>query len=918
MRRIKSSKEVPKIKNTALKRPGIQSKVEQSISSRRETQSIQKQQIKSSHSSHSEQIQGDTSVSGKKEYLQNREEGIQSRHRKEEQEELFLMKEEEKKREYEQKKREEDKRQEEQREREKKAAEEKRRQSKRQEERMERISSDSSGLSPREKQKKEAKRRFAEKLQEQKEQKSYQEKKALQQETRDSLYRIEEERRKEEFSSYIPPAPTPSSVSEKVRLRDFEQKQRAETIERNYFRDMKARQQIHGIRNHESKYVRNTADPLKTSRFDTRKVRSVYMSDRTKMQLKKQSALVSIQRLYLKKRNEKELQKRKEIHSKKVRENDRALLAFREMKEREKIVDLSSYQEDIRTAKDFGRELDEKVSGKNLRFLPKIRSMKVKDGPGFRARYLSGGKKAKIGKSSATEEMLYKSKGGIIGKEELRKESTGLLVKIHHLSKHNKESLRFLSKDNQVKKITQKAAEKTKERIRRELREGDRSENTGTKTILATHDLFNATRNIKRRINNMRSAGQQLHKTGQTRMQQRLLTARKQSLLQRMRAGKISAGEQKISAVAMSLKEKAVATVKHVAAGVAKSKGLVVAVIAILLIALFGGAGSGGESGTYLTQYVIMAETETIESYVQTFNDLENEFQKTIDDLRADAAQSYDSVRVDIKTEDGTAVVNFLEILAALAVEKEQNLINDPSEHEFIRKMYAMMKTYKTKTETYVAGYDSENRPIYQTRFIVEIYVKSYSEIKDELGFTEEQDEWVMRLLSGDMLEGHDLSITVPGHSDIKPLSQAEIDALMQGLPAISGAREKVIAAAFKYLNAGIIYSMERRGQGNYMDCSYYTMTVFREVFGVNIGSTTALQFPNSYPIDYSSLKPGDLAFQAVPGTTLYNHVGIFVKMENGKPMFIHCNASAGTVSYDHAYGVFKYFRRPKNVNYGD
>ena len=77
-------------------------------------------------------------------------------------------------------------------------------------------------------------------------------------------------------------------------------------------------------------------------------------------------------------------------------------------------------------------------------------------------------------------------------------------------------------------------------------------------------------------------------------------------------------------------------------------------------------------------------------------------------------------------------------------------------------------------------------------------------------------------------------------------------------------------------------YSQEKRGQGNYVDCSYLTMWSYRQV-GINIPATAASQakwcVDNKLTIAKSDLQIGDLVFWSYePNGRFMNigHVGIY------------------------------------------
>jgi hypothetical protein len=128
-----------------------------------------------------------------------------------------------------------------------------------------------------------------------------------------------------------------------------------------------------------------------------------------------------------------------------------------------------------------------------------------------------------------------------------------------------------------------------------------------------------------------------------------------------------------------------------------------------------------------------------------------------------------------------------------------------------------------------------------------------------------------------------------------------DVDSIVQNLPAGS-LGSKIVQAAFSRL--GDPYSMELRGQGNYVDCSYFTQWAYAKA-GISIPGTAAEQAQccvnAGKTIDGNSLQVGDLIFWSYPNNPRVagrfmdiGHVAIYVK--NG--MMIEAAPSAGCVIY--------------------
>jgi len=93
------------------------------------------------------------------------------------------------------------------------------------------------------------------------------------------------------------------------------------------------------------------------------------------------------------------------------------------------------------------------------------------------------------------------------------------------------------------------------------------------------------------------------------------------------------------------------------------------------------------------------------------------------------------------------------------------------------------------------------------------------------------------------------------------------------------------------------------------LDCSGFIDWVYKTAGNYNgLYSPTSNQLMNTYSINESELKPGDIVFMNVGNTSL-NHVGIFYKIENGKKLYVHCQGGVGVTVNDTS--VFRYWRRP-------
>ena len=128
-------------------------------------------------------------------------------------------------------------------------------------------------------------------------------------------------------------------------------------------------------------------------------------------------------------------------------------------------------------------------------------------------------------------------------------------------------------------------------------------------------------------------------------------------------------------------------------------------------------------------------------------------------------------------------------------------------------------------------------------------------------------------------------------------ITPEELEKLYHDLPVGENGSEIVKLAMTRL---GDPYSQERRGQGNYTDCSYLTMWSYRQI-GIIIPGTAAEQgrfcVNNNLTVSKEDLVPGDLVFWShKPNGRFMNitHVGVYAG--NGK--VIDAAYSKGQVVY--------------------
>ncbi|MCX7984555.1 MAG: C40 family peptidase [Bacteroidetes bacterium] len=73
------------------------------------------------------------------------------------------------------------------------------------------------------------------------------------------------------------------------------------------------------------------------------------------------------------------------------------------------------------------------------------------------------------------------------------------------------------------------------------------------------------------------------------------------------------------------------------------------------------------------------------------------------------------------------------------------------------------------------------------------------------------------------------------------------------------------------------------------IDCSGYTMLVYKNAMGIQLPRSSTEQFKTGTPVEFSDLKFGDLVFFNTNGTPA-SHVGIYL----GDDLFAHASVSLG------------------------
>lgn len=181
-----------------------------------------------------------------------------------------------------------------------------------------------------------------------------------------------------------------------------------------------------------------------------------------------------------------------------------------------------------------------------------------------------------------------------------------------------------------------------------------------------------------------------------------------------------------------------------------------------------------------------------------------------------------------------------------------------------------------------------------------DIFVRNlrYPEVMNKYAVTDVEKKWIDDFLSTDTQKYWDMLGLDLGDSD---MFTGDVDIIISNLPT-GTLGSAIVQAAF--IRLGDPYSMNLRGQGRYVDCSYLTQWAYAQA-GISIPGTAAEQarycVENNKVIDASTAQPGDLIFWSYPNNSRVSglfmaigHVAIYVS----DGMMIEAAPSAGGVTY--------------------
>lgn len=454
-----------------------------------------------------------------------------------------------------------------------------------------------------------------------------------------------------------------------------------------------------------------------------------------------------------------------------------------------------------------------------------------------------------------------------------------------HFSQNNKRSLHDRNLENKANTNA-----KNKSRIRTQDKQFIRSRNS--KGELHTRSIETSTKQIRFKQNDLPTLQTQnkiIHTRGKW---FRIRKAKKT----KDQASKTKAMQQAKTIAMRALKRSAQLVEKMVKAVATAIKMLIASVgggaLLIALIILIAGAGLIFASPFGIFFGAEKPETHHIPAMVA---EIDAEFMQQV-------SANQTSPDDEIGIEGDSPVSNWIDVLAVFAVKTSTDMSNpmdvgtmDDAKKAILKQIFNDMNEITTVTET-VTETDEDGNQTTKTITKTEVVGKSWEEMIPIYHFNEEQEKLLREIMQGEYYEMFIVLLGLPP-AQASPLTPEEWDQLNQDLPAGASTSE-IVKKAFERL--GDPYSQPKRGQGRYVDCSYFVKWVYGH-FNVTIPSTAAEQarwcVENKLTVSYNNLQAGDLVFFASGTNGRYmniNHVGLYVG--NGK--IIDASSSRGCVVY--------------------
>ena len=448
-----------------------------------------------------------------------------------------------------------------------------------------------------------------------------------------------------------------------------------------------------------------------------------------------------------------------------------------------------------------------------------------------------------------------------------------------------------------LKKQFQQNASRTGRRSAKQAMKGtiktvDKSVKTAKHTVKAT------TRTIKTSAQAAKTAAKTTQATA------------KLSIRAAQAAAKAAATAIKLLAKAAAAAVKAVAVaIKSLVAAIAAGGWIVLVMVIVVGAILFIVNSAFG---------LFYSNEETIEANTipmsQAIAEISGDFSVYVDQQVSSASAGHENVSVVYDSGidgDSDSVNNWVDVLGIYAVKTSMDQA-EPTEvatvtaekKQMLKDFYWEMNTVSTKTETVeeIDPDDEDAEPIEKTTVHVSISSDSYSDAAERYGFTEEQNEMLEEMM---VPEYHHMFIALIGIDCYGGMSAPELEAIRNSLPNDVGG--DIVRYALTRL--GDPYSMDKRGQGSYVDCSYLVRWAYQQAGVTSYKAATAAEqarycVNNDNLISKDKLRPGDVVFWRKNGCNCgrykeIHHVAIYI----GKGMIIEASSSQGCVRIKELWG---------------
>lgn len=440
-------------------------------------------------------------------------------------------------------------------------------------------------------------------------------------------------------------------------------------------------------------------------------------------------------------------------------------------------------------------------------------------------------------------------------------------------------------------------AQKTFNKAIHTRRKANRTERTTNKSVKNTR------RTVKATSKGVKTAAKTVKRTAQ---------AAKRTAIIAKKAAVAAAKVVKLTVKAIIMAVKAtMAAVKGLNALIAAGGWIVVVVIIIIAViaatvssplAMF----SNDSDGT----------TPTISEVVKEIN---GEYAGTITSIIADSG-AVDEVIVEGETESSDYTVgNWIDVLGVFSVKSTVTT----GEEEFVPLVYMEDKqisklkdvfwsmnviSHEIVTETVEsdpapgasaspsASPEPEPTPRTIRKLVISIDCKTYEQGAQIYGFSDEKMEVLEELMQPGYLP---MFMEICGMDSYTGLTPEQLQALISDLP--EGELGSVIVQ-YAVSRLGDPYSKAKRGQGSYVDCSYFARWCYQQAGVADFTAPTAASqaqycVDNNLCVSFSDLLPGDLIFWSFKKNGRYmniSHVGIYA----GDGYVIDASSSRGMVVY--------------------